>query len=1149
MIRRFPDLARPGARLAGLPEGAATWALADLARRDGRSLLVVASTRADADRVTQGLAFHLCRPGDPPVLPFPGDDVRTWDGVSPHPDLPRQRLAVLDALERGARVVVVACARGLQHRVLSPDTLRGLRLDLAEGQTHDRAALLQALADRGYLAVHQVEEPGTVASRGGVLDLWSPGGGAVRIEWFDGEIEEIRSLDPARQRSGPRIGRVHVLPAREAVVTPEALSRASAHTNLAVDRMGGGQGTRRRVLADLKEGLWFPGAEDFLGALHELVLPLSWWPADAPVVLLDPPAVDAELERFEGLWRGRWEATAVQDRAPVLPEGRFAAAAEVRAALAPAIRLDALALDEVPDLGGRENDGLRVEHGELAPVVERLAAWLDEGWQLALTCDGRARAERVRALLEPHGLRLQDRERGDLGRPGSLVLWQGDLPRGFHSEPDQLAVLCADELFTPKDRARAAHVPKDLKEAVLSSHTQLKQGDLVVHALHGIGRFLRLRRLQLSGVEQDYAELEYRDGDRMYLPVTRLDQLFQYRAVGEIEPRLDKLGGETWARRKQKVRDQVLAMAHEILELHAMRQVAVGHAYPGEPEQYRLFVESFPYVETEGQQQAIDEVMSDLQSERPMDRLLVGDVGFGKTEVAMRAAMRVILEGRQVAVLCPTTVLAFQHARTFRQRFEGTGARVELLSRFQSPAQIRAIQAETSKGLVDIVIGTHALLGRELRFRQLGLVVVDEEHRFGVKQKEKLKRLTQVQAGVPVDYLAMSATPIPRTLYMAMGGLRNVSMITTPPAGRQEVRTRVARFDEERIRDEIRHELRRGGQVFFVHNRVETIERITSKLRELVPEARFTVAHGQMPEEELERALVSFVAGDSHVLVCSTIIESGVDIPNVNTMIVNRADRLGLAQLYQLRGRVGRANRRGYCTLLVPADSDVAHDAARRLQVLTEHQELGAGFHIANADLELRGSGNLLGDKQHGSIQAVGLETYVELLEEAVHAARGEITRARLDPELELPVPALIPESWVEDLDDRLAEYRRIASCRSPQQVRDLVSAWEDRYGEPPPEVLNLGWLTETKLRCRALGIERLKWLDLRVELDFHETTPVAAEKVVAVLQAHPDRLQLTRRKGAPEGEPARRLRARFTPQEGEHPFRYLHWVLRLFEA
>jgi transcription-repair coupling factor (superfamily II helicase) len=629
----------------------------------------------------------------------------------------------------------------------------------------------------------------------------------------------------------------------------------------------------------------------------------------------------------------------------------------------------------------------------------------------------------------------------------------------------------------------------------------------------------------------------------MYLPATRLDQLHKYRAAGDKQPTLDKLGGATWGKRKAKVRDRIAAMAHQLLELHAMRAIVQGHRYEGVPARYRQFEETFPFVETPDQAQAIREVIDDMAGEEPMDRLVVGDVGFGKTEVAMRAAMRVVLEGRQVAVLCPTTVLAYQHWRTFEERFEGFAVNVALLSRFRDPAEARALRKRCAEGKVDILIGTHALLGRSAKFKDLGLLVIDEEHRFGVKQKEKLKALAQKWSDTPCEVLAMSATPIPRTLHMALSGLRKVSMIATPPEGRRAIQTRILRWTDARIREEILHELKRGGQVFFVHNRVQTIQAVTKRLQALVPEARFGTAHGQMDEHVLEDVLVRFVNRDFHVLVCTTIIETGIDMPNVNTILINRADQMGLAQLYQLRGRVGRSSVRGYCTLLVPEDTAALNKkAVRRLRVLAENTDLGSGFAIASADMELRGAGDLLGESQHGHIQAIGFDTYVELLEEAIGAARGDLSRKRLDPEVEVPVPALIPDAWIDDVTERITEYRRLAASRTVAQARDLIASWEDTYGEPPPEVLNLGWLTETRIRCRELGIERLTWMQVRVELELHESTPVPAEHVVALVTGEADRFAFAK------GAAGKRLRIRFTDEEAQYPFRFLHWVLRRLE-
>jgi transcription-repair coupling factor (superfamily II helicase) len=1155
-LQDTPRLVLKARALQGVPLSAAPAVLTELIAGTGADrrksgvklpLLVVVPTRAEADRLTAALAWLLGarRPGVS-VLPYPADDVRTWDGLSPHPDLPRQRLVALDALTSGRQAVLVAPARALQQRVLPPETLADLRIELETGAEVGKAALVGQLVDRGYLSTPQADEPGTVSSKGGVVDLWPTGEARpVRIEFFDDEIDGMRALDPRTRRGAEPVETLTVLPAREAVVTPDALSRASEVTVRAVGQMGGGQQTRRAVLRELKEGLWFPGAEDYLAALHPVVDPLRF--AD-DILLLEPDRIDEELLRFEALVTDRWLALPVDDRPVILPEARFATAAAVQARLTRAVRMGSLLLDgDAPDLHFRDNDDLRVGTGELAPVAGRIAGWLEEGWRVAVVCESRASAERVQALLLPHGLALGSRPAGQLPGAGQIGLWIGPLEQGFRAADSRLAVIAAHELFGKKPR-KARRGPRSLREASVATLTQLKVGDLVVHVVHGVGRFEGLKRIAMptatgDTVEQDFAELSYRSGDRMYLPATRLDQLHKFRAAGDKTPSLDRLGGGTWASRKAKVRDKIAAMAHQLLELHAMRAIVQGHRYEGVPARYRQFEETFAYVETPDQAQAIRDVLDDMAGEEPMDRLVVGDVGFGKTEVAMRAAMRVVLAGRQVAILCPTTVLAYQHWRTFEERFEGFGVSVALLSRFRDPKEARALRKRCADGDVDILIGTHALLGRSAKFKDLGLLVIDEEHRFGVKQKEKLKALAQKWSDTPCEVLAMSATPIPRTLHMALSGLRKVSMIATPPEGRRAIQTRILRWTDARIREEILHELKRGGQVFFVHNRVQSIQAVARRLAALVPEARFGTAHGQMDEHVLEDVLVRFVNRDFHVLVCTTIIETGIDMPNVNTILVNRADQMGLAQLYQLRGRVGRSNVRGYCSLLVPEDTAALNKkAVKRLRVLAENTDLGSGFAIASADMEIRGAGDLLGESQHGNIQAIGFDTYVEMLEDAVAAARGDLSRKRLDPEIEVPVPALIPDAWIDDVAERITEYRRLAGARTVAQARDIIATWEDTHGEPPPEVLNLGWLTETRIRCRELGIERLSWLKVRVELELHESTPVPAAHVVALVTREPDRFSFA--KGSQGG----RIRVRFTDEEAQYPFRFLHWVLRRFE-
>jgi transcription-repair coupling factor (superfamily II helicase) len=1125
--------------LAGLPGGAAAWAIA--ACIDGPTLVVVA-TPAEATRLSGEIQFHL--DGAAPVTVLPPDDVRPFDGLSPQPEVTRARIRATLMLHSDQPCVVVASAQGLLHKVHTLPTLESLTHVLRAGMTIDRDQLVQSLVLHGYHGVVRVMERGTMSSRGAVIDIW-PTTSEVpfRVDLFDDEIEEIRPLDPSSQKSGTPIPSIEVPPAREAVATTEALSRLSQHTAEMVDKMGGGQPTRRTVIQDLRQGLWFPAAEDYLAAMYPLVDP---WRLVDRLIVVDPEDVAHRVAAFAGSVIDRWEGRSLVDRPPVDTGARFGDLGEVQSALSKGQSLTPIALDEAPDYSAQSNESMFVGKGELAPIVGRIHSWLEEGWRVALVAESHTRAERLSALLGPHGLNPVAMARGSFGRAGTVALWIGALDRGFHCAPAQLAIITSSELFGAKKKRTA--VRKTLKEATLGSVNELKVGDLVVHIRHGVGRFERLKRIDLNGNEQEFAEVEYRGGDKMFLPVTRLDELYRYRTMGDRTPRLDKLGGDSWEKRKNKVKDRVLRMAHELLEMHAVREVSTAHSYVGEPPLFQQFVETFPYTETPDQAAAIDEVMENLTETTPMDRLVVGDVGFGKTEVAMRAAMRVVLEGHQVTLLCPTTVLAFQHQQTFQKRFSDTGIRVEFLAGYRTADERRKILMDTAEGKVDIVIGTTSLLTRDLRFKHLGLVIVDEEHRFGVRQKHKLKQITSAQPTGPVHYLAMSATPIPRTLHMALSGLRKVSLITTPPPARLAIQTRLTKFNDDRIREDVLAELGRGGQVFFVHNRVASIEAMATHLRELIPEAKICVAHGQMDKRHLERVLLGFIQREFHMLVCSTIIESGVDIPSVNTMIVNRADELGMAQLYQLRGRVGRSHVRARCTLMIPADEPINPTARVRLRALQEHSDLGSGFAIATRDMEVRGSGTLLGEAQHGHIEAVGFDTYVELLEEAIAIARGDMTLKRLDPEIEIPVPMLIPEDWMPELQDRLTAYRELAMGRSTDQVRAVLSDWEDRFGEPPPEVLNLGWAAEAKVRARHLGIAHIRWHKVRVDLDFDSSSPVPRETIVALVSQDGQRFRL-----APipsqESTEAGRLVVRFTPAEGQWPFRFLHWLFRQLEG
>jgi transcription-repair coupling factor (superfamily II helicase) len=1152
-LDHLPRLLAPGRTLSGLDGGGAARGLARLVA-EGPVLAVTAGPR-EAEALAAELNFFL---GSARVFLLPADDVPPYDGLSPHPDIPRARLAALDALRRGVAAAVIAPAPALLLRVPPPEVLAGAPV-VAPGEVIEPRALAERLATLGYLSVSRVEDPGGVALRGELLDVWPPGAAApLRVEFFDDEIEQVRSFDPRTQRSGAPLPGARLLPNREEVLDRAALERAAGWLSERVGELGWGARRRRRILQDLRAGIRFAGCELYLPALCEAASPLDY-ARGAQLVLLEESegAIRKAVEESRQRAQGRWDALEDAVRPLCPPALRYLGAAEVLEGVARGgwIRPVALAKGDVPplDLGCRDNRGLHAPRpGDLATPAGALGAWLADGWRVGLVVEGAARAERLATMLRPHGLEAVRGPPGppDLDRlkPGVLTLLIGDLPRGFHAPHEGLALVTADEISGHKIHVRgpgrARSFGQVARDASVGSFAHLKEGDLLVHQRHGVGRYLGLRKVDLASgghsTPVDMLLLEYRGGDRMYLPVHRLDQVSRFRAGSDSSDlrtgsvRLDRLGGETWAARKQKVRDGVLKLAHELIRLEASRKVAPGRAYVGTSNRYRAFEEAFPYTETADQLAAIEATLEDLAKPEPMDRLIVGDVGFGKTEVAMRAAMRVVEEGRQVALLCPTTVLAYQHTRTLRERFSPFGVAVGLLSRFNPPAETRRVKQGLKDGGVQIALGTTSLLGRGVKFKDLGMVIVDEEHRFGVRQKERLKRLRS-----DVDMLSLSATPIPRTLHMALGGIRSFSIIATPPVDRLPVRTHLARYGPERVREEVMRELSRGGQVFFVHNRVASIGSVAEGLRSVVPEARVGVAHGQQDARDLEAALVDFVEGRTNVLVCTAIIESGVDMPNVNTILVNRADRFGLAQLYQLRGRVGRSHRRGYCTLLVDEETELTAQAMRRLRVLQDNTDLGAGFAIASADLDIRGAGDLLGQSQHGHIQAVGFETWVELLEDAIAEARGHSERERLDPEVELGLPAFLPEGYVPDLEERLLLYRRLAMARTVAEIRAIVDELEDRCGELPPEALGLSRLLEVRVRCRALGIARLSVLKIRVVLELSEHSHVDEARLADLKRRHPQRFK---RKGDA-------VSFQFTPQEGARPFLFVHWLLGLLES
>lgn len=1130
LLHHARTLLDQGLPWAGLSGDALAYVLAGLAA--GERWLVVVDETDRAEALVRALRFLHPEPTE--VVHFAADDARPYDGFSSSASAPRARLHVLHRVDAQRPVLVVASARALLKRIPARAERRRLSRVLRVGEEIDRAELARWLGEVGYLAADQAQEEGFFAVRGDVLDVWPAGARRpLRVDFFDEEIEDIRSLDPSTRRAVDRRKAARLLAAREEVLDEEALRRATSELARHAAAQGLDSRLRRRVLEDLRAGIRFAGLQDWLPALVEVQDPLQAL-SGLRTVVVHPDDVAAVLRDSARTISDRYQALDPGDRPLVPPAATFAPPEDVLAELASAQLVHDVPRDLRHDLGARLPEALSVRGVDLSPVVKRLQQLADDGVAVGLVCSTDRRVEHLREMLGGHGLfpNLAASPRDLPEREVSFLL--GDLPRGFVAEGSRIALIPDTALFGHRARRGVTDRIHAFFDAGLTELSQIKEGDHVVHKVHGVGLYEGMSRMGIGGAEQDFVRVRYRGEDIMYLPVARLGQLSRYMPTKEgAEVRLDRLGGQTWEARKGKVKDSLLRMADELLRIHATRELSSRSPHQSPGDLYRAFVSRFPYDETPDQAAAIDAVMEDLSSDAPMDRLLCGDVGFGKTEVAMRAAARVVGGGRQVAVLCPTTVLAYQHRQTFAERFEDLPVRIGLLCRFNSAAEDKEVRRALRAGEIDIVIGTTALLGRGVGYADLGLMVVDEEHRFGVRQKERLKKLR-----AEVDVLSMSATPIPRTLQMGLSGMREMSIMSTPPRDRLAVRTSTAIFKKARIRDAILLELERGGQVFFVHNRVETLQAIADRLREWVPEARFAIAHGQQDSQTLEEVLVDFTLKRVDVLVCTAIMETGIDLPNVNTMIVDRADQFGLAQLYQLRGRVGRGSVRAQCLLLLP--DDATRDARRRVQVMVEHTSLGAGFQIAAADLEMRGAGNLLGEAQSGNIDAVGYEVWLELLEEAVQRAQGRLEAGRVETEVEVPVPAFIPQEMVADPQERLAWYRRLSDAQTPGQIERVLEDLELECGQIPPEVHNLVGLLITQIQGRQLGLMRVAWLKVRVVFEFHPGTSVERATLDELVLKMPKRFRLT---GGTDGQPLR-LDARFTPSEAKRPFRYLRWVL-----
>jgi len=1094
-----------------------------------RCVLCVATDEDEADALARDLAFFL---GADAVLRVPADAVLPYDDLSPDRGVEMERLSALARLHLAPEAVqaVVVSTRGLCRRVVPRRVFEEGAELLGKGLELPREALAQKLVLLGFSRTPLVEDPGTFAVRGGIVDLWSPADARpVRLEYFGDEIESCRAFDPTNQRSGEEVPEVLLCPAREALFTPAGKEAAKAAVRDAAERVNRPTSQVREVLEQIDAGTPFFGMEALLPGFHGggLGTIFDYLPASAAAYVDDAAALEEGLAALGEELAREHEGALRREELAFPPAAHFLAADEAQARLRdrPLVRRHRVFLGtaEPIRLAFEETAGLRGEieaaHGEegaLAPLTRRLEDWRKRGLAAVLVCSSPSSSERLRRLLEDRRQHARVHT-GALGDAAAIYdaavhahVYAGEISGGFVDGDGRLAVVSDEEIFGRRVRKRARKASDE--NAFAAAFRDLDEGDLVVHVEHGIARYLGLTKMQIRGVEGDFLVLAYDGADRLYLPVAKLRQVQKFTGSSPDAVRLDRLGGTSFALRKARVKEQLLKMAAELLNVYAARAAHPGHAFPEPDETYREFEAEFPWEETPDQAKAIEDVLRDMRKQRkgpaaaaPMDRLVCGDVGYGKTEVAMRGAMLAVTAKKQVALLVPTTVLAAQHERTFRERFKGYPIRIEALSRMKTAEEVKAILKDAAAGKVDILIGTHRILANDVSFKDLGLVVVDEEQRFGVAHKERLKKLRKL-----VDVLTLTATPIPRTLHMSLAGVRDLSIIATPPEDRRAIRTFVMKFDPGAVKEAIENELKRGGQVYFVHNRVRSIAAIQKFLSELVPQARIGVAHGQMGEGKLEAVMSRFVNKELDVLVATSIIESGLDIPSANTIIVNRADHFGLAQLYQIRGRVGRSRERAYAYLLVPARRPVTADARKRLEVLQRFSELGAGFQIASHDLEIRGAGNLLGKDQSGHIEAVGFELYSELLDEAVRELRGEAPKEDIDPDVQLPIPAFLPEAYVPDVHQRLFFYKRLAQAGTDEELDEIRAELIDRCGDPPDEVDALCQVMSLKVRLRALRIRALEAGPGRLVLTLGEGAALDPFQLAKKVQASNGALRLT---------------------------------------
>ncbi|MBE9520542.1 MAG: transcription-repair coupling factor, partial [Proteobacteria bacterium] len=1110
---------------------------AQAADNTGQSILFVLPSERQAELAAVDLRLFT----DLPVIHYPAFDIPPYTPLSPDQVTVAERLSVLyRLLTSDGPLILVASCESLLRRVIPKNNLSQAVELVMSGEEIDQHGLVRNLTANGYESVPLVQSVGDFSIRGGIIDIFAPGyDSPLRLDFFGDTVESLRSFEPISQRSLAELNEADILPASNILLPApdsEESKKFRSRLQTAAESLNWPADGVSIIWEKVSSGQRFPGIEFLLPLFYDEApacpCPMDYLPENTIVFIADPDEIKRSVQLTWERIQANYKEALASNVPALLPETVFISEEALQEKLAPftQVKMSDFAAEEDSDkhstvhftsgnhkLLRQEIELQRKKQGLLIPLADRIREWQSQNGLVVLACRSQRHANHLSELLGHHQVDSHVQagylKMSSLARTGDdepLLLVDQPLSEGFDliiPGQRQLHVLSENELFGerrlgPRKKARAV-----AGQAVRFDELQLE--DIVVHSQHGLGIYGGLVTLTLPDITNDFLQINYRDNDKLYVPVDRINSVSKYKGISDKKPKLDKLGGKSWFNTKRKVKEEVWEVARDLLKLYAKRELQKGRSFSPPGDLFHELEESFPFDETAGQQKAIDEALEDLTSEKIMDRLVCGDVGYGKTEVAVRAAFKVIEDGYQVAMLVPTTVLAEQHAETFQNRLQGFPVLIDRINRFRSQAEQKRILKKLKNGELDVIIGTHRLLSKDIEFKKLGLLIVDEEHRFGVSHKEKIKRLR-----AEVNILTLTATPIPRTMQMSLLGIRDLSVISTPPEHRRPVKTFVARYDDLVIKEAITRELQRGGQTFLVHNRVRTIQEMARKVQKLAPQAKVAVAHGQMPGKNLEEIMVRFINKEVDVLVCTTIIESGLDISNANTIIITRADRLGLAEIYQLRGRVGRSSEQSYAYLLVPSLDGLAKDAKERLRALLDYSELGGGFKLAMSDLQIRGGGNILGVSQSGHISAVGFDLYLELLQNTVAELKQKSARQAVvelvEPEINLHISAYIPEQYIVDTGQRYIAYRKIGDLQKEEELLDLQDEFKDRYGELPEETLNLFDIMSLKIKLRKILVTKLEQGKDTLIFSFHEKTPIEPQKILSLVENAQDDCRFT---------------------------------------